>query len=167
MGSPHEKHRPFRASQTRRTDRTRTHQNVPGVLSLCPCSSEPGGQGRDRTVDLPLFMLTFDLHLCVSAGQDGFESTNWAAYSTWSGGLAPFWPHGNSDPTADGEGPARPPPSDGDGRRRRASRGVVRRVCRCCKRCRGVAILLSTGPLSASAIYDLTGVSLVRLLSSS
>jgi hypothetical protein len=53
------------------------------------------GQGRDRTGDLPLFSRSCDLQNCVSAGQAGHRSPIWTCWSTRTGGLAPFWPHGS------------------------------------------------------------------------
>jgi hypothetical protein len=52
-----------------------------------------GGQGRDRTADLPLFRRSWGLHNCVSAAQTGSAATSRTGWITCSAGLAPFWPH--------------------------------------------------------------------------
>ncbi len=56
--------------------------------------TDPGGQGRDRTGDLPLFRRSCGLRECVSTGQYGLKPASRTRWSTWSTGLAPFWPHG-------------------------------------------------------------------------
>ena len=105
-----------RAGAARATDSVVSAAAAVAVLPGTTCT-DVGGQGRDRTADLPLFRLTFGLHHCVSAGQSGPKPPNWAA-----GAPSPVvWPHfgpmETSDATGDapGAGSAVPP------RRRRSA----------------------------------------------
>lgn len=52
-----------------------------------------GGQGRDRTADLPLFRRSSGLHQCVSAGQTRSATGIRTCWISRSGSLAPCWPH--------------------------------------------------------------------------
>jgi hypothetical protein len=52
-----------------------------------------GGQGRDRTADLPLFRRSSGLHQCVSAGQTRRVTGIRTCWISRSGSLAPCWPH--------------------------------------------------------------------------
>jgi hypothetical protein len=55
--------------------------------------TDGGGQGRDRTADLPLFRRWCGLHQCVSAGQTGRATGIRTCWISRSGSSAPYWPH--------------------------------------------------------------------------
>ena len=52
-----------------------------------------GGQGRDRTGDLPLFRWNELRHNSIRAGHCGSTTSVRTGRSTWSSPLAPSWPH--------------------------------------------------------------------------
>jgi hypothetical protein len=52
-----------------------------------------GGQGRDRTADLPLFRWTCARFGVVCAGQAGCTACNQTCWISSSDSLAPSWPH--------------------------------------------------------------------------
>jgi hypothetical protein len=62
---------------------------------------------RPSRSDLPLFRRSCGLRECVSTGQYELKPANRTCRSTWSTGLAPFWPHGPCAPQPHG---ASPPP---------------------------------------------------------
>jgi hypothetical protein len=70
------------------------HRRMGRLVHTAPLNcADGGGQGRDRTGDLPLFRRSCGLHQCFSAGQTGRKPSNRTGCSTRIGGLAPFWPH--------------------------------------------------------------------------
>ena len=63
-----------------------------GARLRCGCVN-PGGQGRDRTGDLPLFRWSCPRMEVVCAGQTGHAPDIQTCWISWSGSLAPSWPH--------------------------------------------------------------------------
>ena len=67
-----------------RAPRPLNPQTLVGADGIEPRAArrQPGGQGRDRTADLPLSRRNCGLHQCVSTGQTGLEVANRTGWST-------------------------------------------------------------------------------------
>ena len=84
---PHERRGSSRIVHKKRMATTVTWENA-------------GGQGRDRTGDLPLFRWKHLRHNGIHAGHRGAIAPDRTGWNTWTEPLAPSWPHAHEAGTS-------------------------------------------------------------------